>query len=60
MVTRLTGLKKDRQRIASRKKTDQRRRAALKKLAKEIAEAREQVKQGKTYTSEEIMKIFGL
>lgn len=33
---------------------------ALEKLAKEIAKARLEVKQGKTYTQNEIMKEFGL
>lgn len=32
----------------------------IEKYAKDIAEAREQVKQGKVYTQEEIMKKFGL
>lgn len=32
----------------------------LEKLAMEIAEARKQVKQGKVYTQEQIMKEFGL
>lgn len=32
----------------------------LEKLAKEIAEARNQVKEGKVYTQEQIMKEFGL
>ncbi len=33
---------------------------AYEKLAAEIAEARKQVKEGKVYTQEEIMKEFGL
>lgn len=33
---------------------------ALEKLAKEITKARLEIKQGKTYTQEEIMKEFGL
>ncbi|MBD3330336.1 hypothetical protein GF354_02275 [Candidatus Peregrinibacteria bacterium] len=32
----------------------------LEKLAKDIAEAREQVKRGEVYTQEEVMKEFGL
>jgi hypothetical protein len=32
----------------------------LEKLAKEIAKAREQIKTGKSYTQEQIMKEFGL
>ena len=33
---------------------------AMKKLAEEIKEAREQVKRGEVYSQEEIMKEFGL
>ena len=32
----------------------------IEKYAKDIAEAREQVKRGEVYTEEEIMKEFGL
>jgi len=34
--------------------------AKFKKLAKEIAEARKQVKEGKVYTQEEVMEELGL
>lgn len=33
---------------------------ALETLAKEIREAREQVKRGETYSQEEVMKMFGI